>query len=99
LGVEATNVSGQGFWLFLYSRELFIPSEHFPWFRNASIGQLLRVERPSTHHLYWPELDIDLAIESISNPERYPPVSRIPASSAREQLASTTKRRRGARGR
>jgi hypothetical protein len=52
LGVEVTNVSGQGFWLFLDSRELFIPFEHFPWFRNASIGQLLRVERPSTHHLY-----------------------------------------------
>jgi hypothetical protein len=60
-------------------RELFLPFESFPWFRNASIGAIARVERPSEHHLYWPELDVDLAIESIEHPERYPLVSRAPA--------------------
>jgi hypothetical protein len=31
---------------------------------------------PSAHHLYWPQLDIDLAVESIIHPERYPLMSR-----------------------
>jgi hypothetical protein len=40
------------------------------------IGQLLRVEQPHPSHLYWPDLDVDLAVESIEFPERFPLVSR-----------------------
>jgi hypothetical protein len=31
------------------------------------------------HHLYWPDLDIDLAVESIRHPEKFPLVSRVSA--------------------
>jgi hypothetical protein len=31
---------------------------------------------PSPHHLRWPDLDVDLAVESIRNPEKFPLVSR-----------------------
>lgn len=74
--VEVTNVSRQGFWLLLADRELFVPFAEFPWFRDASIGQILQVEQPGPGHLYWPQLDVDLAVESIGHPERYPLVSR-----------------------
>jgi len=74
--VEVTNVSPQGFRLFLAGRELFVPFAEFPWFRDASIGQILAVEQPGVDHLYWPQLDIDLAVESIEHPDRYPLVSR-----------------------
>ena len=73
--VEVTNVSPNGLWLLLDAREVFLPFQHFPWFEDASIRAIRRVERPSPHHLYWPELDIDLAVESIDHPERYPLVS------------------------
>ena len=69
---EVTNVSQHGFWLLLDGRELFLPFDEFPWFKRASIEALTRVERPQPHHLYWPELDVDLAVESIEHPERYP---------------------------
>ena len=74
-GPEVTNVSEHGLWLLLDGEELFLPFEGFPWFREATIGQLIHVERPSPHHLYWPELDIDLAVDSIKRPERYPLMS------------------------
>jgi len=74
---EVTNVSGNGFWLLLDGEELFVAFKDFPWFRDASIGQLLNVDRPAAHHLYWPDLDVDLAVESLTNPERYPLVSRV----------------------
>jgi hypothetical protein len=70
--VELTNVSEQGFWLLVDDEELFLPSAEFPWFRDAAIGKLLDVSRPAPHHLYWPALDIDLALESIRNPEKFP---------------------------
>jgi Protein of unknown function (DUF2442) len=75
--VEVTNISKHGFWLLLGGRELFLPFENFPWFRDAPVRKLLRVELPHPRHLYWPELDVDLAVESIEHPERFPLVSKV----------------------
>lgn len=74
--VEVTNVSTHGFWILIGEQELFAPFEEFPWFKDASIGEITRVELPSPHHLYWPDLDVDLAVESLTYTERYPLVSR-----------------------
>lgn len=74
--VEVTNVSKHGFWLLLDERERFLAFEDFPWFRDVSIGQLCNVELPHPHHLYWPDLDVDVAVESIDHPERFPLVSK-----------------------
>ena len=57
------------------TREIFLPFEYFPWFQDASIKKILHVEMPSENHLYWPELDIDLDVNSILYPENYPLVS------------------------
>ncbi len=75
--VEITNVSKHGFWLLIRNQEVFLSFEQFPWFKDAPIGKLLNVELLSLDHLYWPELDIDLAVESIFHPEQFPLVSRI----------------------
>jgi hypothetical protein len=79
LAVEVTNVSKHGFWLLLGNEELFVPFAEFPWFRDAPIGKLTDVELPSPHHLYWPALDIDLAVASIRHPDQFPLVSRAGA--------------------
>jgi len=76
--VEVTNVSKHGFWLLLDDEELFLPFVEFPWFKDASIGTLLNVERPRPHHLYWPDLDVDLAVESIRHPEQFPLIAKSP---------------------
>ena len=76
LPVEVTNVSPHGFWLLLGANESFVSFQEFPWFRDATIRQIANVERPSAHHLYWPDLDIDLAVDSLVHPDRYPLVSR-----------------------
>lgn len=74
--VEVTNVSVHGFWLLVRDRELFLPFAQFPWFRDAPIGHLVNVQLPHPHHLYWPDLDVDLHVDSIEHPERYPLVSK-----------------------
>lgn len=79
LAAEVTNVSAHGFWLLLGSEELAVPYAQFPWFKKATIEQLLAVERPTENHLYWPQLDIDLSVESLRNPEAFPLLSRADA--------------------
>lgn len=75
-GVEVTNVSAHGVWLLAGDRELFMSHEAFPWFKDAPIGKILRVEQPAPGHFYWPELDVDLGVESIERPEAFPLKSR-----------------------
>ncbi|GAC1447973.1 MAG: hypothetical protein PVSMB11_09390 [Desulfuromonadaceae bacterium] len=74
---EVTNISCNGIWMLIDTREMFLPFEHFPWFQEASIKKILHVEMPSENHLYWPELDIDLDVNSILYPENYPLVSQM----------------------
>ncbi len=76
LPAEVTNISCNGIWMLIDAREMFLAFEHFPWFQEASIKKILHVEMPSENHLYWPELDIDLDVNSILYPENYPLVSR-----------------------
>jgi len=75
--VEVTNVSRHGLWLLVADEELFLPFEHFPWFREASIEKISVVERHTADHLYWPLLDIDLSVASIRNPAAFPLVARV----------------------
>lgn len=69
---EVTHVSQHGFWLLLGDEELLLPFEYFPWFKKATIEQLSLVEWPTPNHLYWPQLDIDLSVESIRDPNAFP---------------------------
>ncbi|NTV68482.1 MAG: DUF2442 domain-containing protein [Chlorobaculum sp.] len=74
--VEVTNISGHGLWLLAHGRELFMPYEHFPWFRELPVSAILRVEEPSPGHYYWPDIDVDLTDEIIEHPERYPNIAK-----------------------
>ena len=94
---EVTSVSAHGVWLWLGDREVFLPYDRFPWFREGSVGQVLNVKRVSETHLHWPDLDIDLQVESIEHPENYPLVSRVRLK--RMQPARTTGRKPSARPR
>lgn len=70
--VEVTNVSKHGLRLFAAGRELFLPYSEFPWFQDAPVSSLFNVQEPSPGHFYWPDLDVDLGLESIEHPERFP---------------------------
>ena len=72
LAVEVTNISSHGIWLLTGDKELFMPYDEFPWFKDIPVGKIINVEEPTPGHFYWPELDVDLGIESIEHPERFP---------------------------
>jgi uncharacterized protein DUF2442 len=69
---EVTNISKHGFWLLIDDRELFLPFSDFPWFKRAPVEAILHVDRPTPGHLCWPDVDVDLSLDSIEHPERYP---------------------------
>jgi len=70
--VEVTNISTNGLWLWAGGKEWFLSYEHFPWFKEVPITKIINVEEPSSGHFYWPDLDVDLSVEIIEHPERFP---------------------------
>lgn len=73
--VEILEISQHGFALSLDGETLQLRFADFPWFDGASRKQLQAVECPAKGHLYWPELDIDLSIDSIRDPASFPLVA------------------------
>jgi hypothetical protein len=70
--LEVTNISLHGFWILVDEKEYFLPFKSFPWFRQAKLDDILNVKLFASQHLYWPALDIDLTIDIIDNPGKYP---------------------------
>ncbi|WP_157265245.1 DUF2442 domain-containing protein [Azohydromonas aeria] len=70
--INVKRTSSQCLWPLLGDEEFLLPFEHFPWFRKATVEQLTDVEWPSPNHVYWPQLDVDLSVESIRNPAAFP---------------------------
>jgi hypothetical protein len=77
-GVEVLNVSPHGFWLLVSDKEVFLSFQDYPWFRGATLGQLVQVELHHSDHLYWPALDVDLDLERIHHPETFPLIAQTP---------------------
>lgn len=69
-------MSPHGVWILIDDRERFLAFKDFPWFADATIAEIANVERPAPHHLHWPDLDVDIAVDSIDDPASYPLVSR-----------------------
>jgi Protein of unknown function (DUF2442) len=74
---EVTHISKNGFWLLVNDEELLLSFEQFPWFRQARIDQISNVEQASEDHLYWPDLDIDLSLRSVREPEEFPLMAKV----------------------
>jgi len=70
--VEVTNISTHGVWLLVRDKELFMSYDDFPWFKNQTIETIINVEEQGRDHVYWPDIDVDLTLESIEHPERFP---------------------------
>ena len=72
LNVEVIQISCHGLWLIVHEEEYFLPFEKFPWFKKGMIEEIHNVQLLHEIHLRWPDLDIDLELNSLKNLEHYP---------------------------
>jgi len=59
-------------WLLAGDREYFVPFDDYPDFLQATVEQIYRLDTPSPTHLYWPDLDIDIDLGALEQPQNYP---------------------------
>jgi hypothetical protein len=72
LEVEVTQIDKQGIWLLIDDKEYFLPFEKFPWFRAATVGEIHNVQVGKDGELHWPDLNLNLSIESFGHAEHVP---------------------------
>jgi hypothetical protein len=69
---EVLGLTPHALWILLGERELMLDFARFPWFAKATIDQVCDLELVHGIHLHWPQLDVDLHVDSIEHPERFP---------------------------
>lgn len=69
---EVTMINARGILLFIGGKEYYLSYDRFPWFRNARVLDVLNVTMLDEKSLRWDAIDVDLEIDSITHPERYP---------------------------
>ena len=82
--VEVVDVSAIGFTLVVDGRRFAVPFSGFPWFDGVPAAKLGNVKVLHRDHLYWPDLDVDLSLECIEHPERFPLISKQHSTRQRE---------------
>ena len=65
-------INDKGLMISVQGQDYFLSYNRIPWMRNASIADALNVQMSGRNAIEWPNLDVDLEIEGLKHPERYP---------------------------
>ncbi len=70
--VSVLMINAQGIMISVGGQDFFLSYNRIPWMRDASIKDVLNVQMSGAEAVEWPALDVDLEIDSLRHPERYP---------------------------
>ena len=93
ISVSVENITPFGIWIFVKGKEYFLSYKDYPYFKDQILKAIQNVQLLHGYHLYWPELDVDLEIDNLENPEKYP----LKALMIKKHLTSQSNRRAIAR--
>jgi hypothetical protein len=91
--VSVENITPFGIWLFVKGREYFLSYKDYPYFQDQTLKSIQSVQLLHDYHLYWPELDVDLEIDNLENPEKYPLKWKTSKTHKTNQSSGSVKRR------
>jgi hypothetical protein len=72
ISVSVENITPFGIWLFVKEKEYFLSYKDYPYFKDQTLSSIQNVQLLHGYHLYWPDLDVDLEIDNLEYPEKYP---------------------------
>lgn len=70
--VAVLMINAQGMLISVQGNDYFLSYNRVPWLRDARISSVLNVRMSGPRAIEWPELDVDLEVDSLRHPERYP---------------------------
>lgn len=73
---EVQDITPTAVWVFIKGKEYMLPFSQYPWFKGAKVSEVLNLKLLHGNHLYWPDLDVDLGLEVLERPDRFPLMDR-----------------------
>ena len=69
---DVLMINDRGIMISVLGQDYFLSYNRVPWMRDATINEVLDIRMSGKNAIEWPKLDVDLEIESLRHPERYP---------------------------
>ncbi|MEI6751620.1 MAG: DUF2442 domain-containing protein [Paludibacter sp.] len=72
ISAKILSINSDGIYLSVGGKDYFISYNRVPWFQNAKVCEVMNVSMMGRMGIRWEDLDVDLEIDSLTNPEKYP---------------------------
>ncbi len=69
---DVLMINDRGIMISVQGEDYFLSYNRVPWMRDATINEVLNVRMSGKNAIEWPKLDVDLEVDSLRHPERYP---------------------------
>ena len=69
---DVLMINDRGIMISVQGQDYFLSYNRVPWMRDATINEVLDVRMSGKNAIEWPKLDVDLEVDSLRHPERYP---------------------------
>ena len=69
-------INNQGIMISVAGNDYFLSYNRVPWLKDATVRNILNIKMLGNNAVEWPDLDVDLEVDSLKHPERYPLVMR-----------------------
>ncbi len=73
---SVTDINGLGMYVLVQDKEYFIPFREYPHLMKATISELANIAFLPPFQLRWNDLDIDIELQALEQPENFPLVFR-----------------------
>ena len=70
--VSVRSIMQDGIFLSVLGNDYYLSYDRLPWFKNAKTSDIFNVAMYGKDSIRWDALDIDLGIDSLKSPEKYP---------------------------
>lgn len=69
---DVLMINDRGIMISVQGQDYFLSYNRVPWMKDATINEVLDVRMSGNNAIEWPKLDVDLEVDSLRHPERYP---------------------------
>ncbi len=69
---SVSGITRFGVWILVNDFEYYLNYTDYPWFKKATVDQILNLKFKHNHHLLWPDIDVEIELESLMHKEKYP---------------------------
>ena len=69
---DVLMINDRGIMISVQGQDYFLSYNRVPWMKDATINEVLDVRVSGNNAIEWPKLDVDLEVDSLRHPERYP---------------------------